>query len=693
MNRQKRWDIFFQQHKCPCFITDVKTFDLLYYNEEFAKLFDVTENAVGKNFYDVIPLEDIFMEDPMPDWSKVEFFESETYNKRLNIRFLLRATLLRDENEVFCEMRPFQHDVSTNFKFEDAMARCIEIYGQPLETITQSFMELFCNFYHCEQAYVYHLNYAGKHINCISQWNDNPQNHVAERLEELVDFDYFIEFIETKAEAGVIRLDKDTFDFTNDPHAKTIFDALKSDCITFCVVEDSNNNTIGIIGVNNQEDNKQFFDRRLITTISRFVATEITKVNLDENLLMSHYRDSLTGLFNRVGYARRIDQIMTEKPKTMGVISVNINGLRFINENAGIAKGDEHIKKSAKRLVDHFEIEFFRMSGDEFLGVAVNVEEEEFEDLAISLHIKMREENNYDFSFGHTWGQYDLDILKLSAEADLLMYINKQQYYSESKRNFDSVTDTTLFDLMTAIENDEFCVYLQPQVLLEDASLYGAEALIRRFDPKTNNMISPGLFIPFYEQKSVIRHLDMFVFESVCKLERKWLDLGKHIPISVNFSRVTLQEYGIVKSIKSVCDRYNVPYDIIVIEVTERAGMLSDNVATSLIQEFKEYGFTISLDDFGCAYSNIVTLAQIEVDEVKIDKSLVDYIISNKKNLVLVKNILSMCNELEGISTLAEGIEDEEQGKLLHKIGCRLGQGYFYSRPISIEEFTKIYID
>lgn len=115
-------------------------------------------------------------------------------------------------------------------------------------------------------------------------------------------------------------------------------------------------------------------------------------------------------------------------------------------------------------------------------------------------------------------------------------------------------------------------------------------------------------------------------------------------------------------------------------------------MATSLVEEFKNNGFRISLDDFGCAYSNIVTLAQIEFDEVKIDKSLVDDLITNPKNRVIVKNMLLMCHELENTHTLAEGIETKEQADYLRSVNCHLGQGYYYAKPMPNEEFFEKYI-
>ncbi len=411
-----------------------------------------------------------------------------------------------------------------------------------------------------------------------------------------------------------------------------------------------------------------------------------------EAMFELHHQDSLTGLYNRVGFTSVIGDTMKSPPETMGILSININGLKQINENAGISMGDNHIKSCADRLQQHFNYRFFRMSGDELLGIASDVEQEVFEEEVNQLHEAMHTGDNYDFSLGHAWGKGNYDLWKLMQEADTVMYINKQEYYASSNRKFDQVDDGILADLLSYLADDEFIVYLQPQVHLKDGSLYGAEALIRRFDKKNKKMVFPDQFIPQYEQKSIIRHVDLFVVKEVCKLLSQWNQQGKAVPISVNLSRVTLLEYGIVNSIAKICDEYQVPHKFLVIEVTERVGLIENNVASSLIQDFKALDFHISLDDFGCAYSNIVTLALIQVDEVKIDKSLVDHVTSNQKNHILVKNVLSMCNELEGTSTLAEGIEEEEQAKLLFELGCHLGQGYHFSRPIPVDEFQEKYM-
>lgn len=180
--------------------------------------------------------------------------------------------------------------------------------------------------------------------------------------------------------------------------------------------------------------------------------------------------------------------------------------------------------------------------------------------------------------------------------------------------------------------------------------------------------------------------------KQICDLLSQWKKINKAIPISVNLSRITLLEHGLVDTIAKICDKYHIPHELLIIEVTEQEGSIENDVIRTLVKEFKNQGFKVSLDDFGCAYSNIVTLAQVPVDEVKIDKSLVDKIVTHKKNNIIVKSILSMCNELDNIATVSEGIETQEQADILQQYNCTLGQGYLFSRPIPVEEFYERYI-
>ncbi len=691
MYNLKKWQIYFDNHKNPCFITEKDTFTCLYCNQEFYRVYQLTDEIIGRNFYDFVPIVENHIEGALPDWDKQDIYEAEVYNIRLNKRFFMRSVLDKSDHVVVCEMIPTEDDLEKNFPFEEAMTQCMEILEQPPEKILRSFMELLCQYYGSEAAYVYRFDEDTVKIQLIAEWTIAPEIVVVEEIGAVIDAASVIHLIVNDCKSPLIVGKKEDTEENIPATLVKMLEVFALDNLTMCKVENTENKAVGIVGLSNPRTDT-YFDRRLIHTISRFVAQDVMKKVVDSNLFHVKNRDVLTGLYNRSAYDIKVNDIKKEAPKKLGIISANINGLKNINNNLGNEHGDMHIKKSAQRIKEHFSYDTFRVSGDEIIVLAMDTDREEFEFRVSQLQEQLRVEKNYDFSMGSSWAEGKYDFVSLLREADNLMYINKQEYYSTGIRSFDSVSNVILRDLLEFLDNDEFMIYLQPQVYLKDGSLHGAEALIRRFDKKNKKMVFPDQFITLYEQSSVIRHVDLFVVDKVCKLLKEWGQKNKVLPISVNLSRVTLQEFGIVETIVEICDRYEVPHNLLVIEVTERVGLIENDVPSALVTDFIDHGFTISLDDFGCAYSNIVTLAQIELDEVKIDKSLVDNLTTNRKNHILVKNVLSMCEELEGMSTLAEGIEDETQSSLLHEMGCHLGQGYFYSRPMPVDEFVAQYI-
>ncbi len=672
MGDYRFWKVLFQNNKLPCYVRDIESEQILYANQEFYRFFDCGDEIIGRKFSEIVILDKEAIENIRNHLKPGGEYEYNFFHKSSKQALRGKGIVLQSGSEVFAEFEvllPQEND------FDVAMSRCLSILKLPEEEITHSLMELLCEYYSCESAFVNGVDEKNSQIQIEFQWSSDTS--VNEEVVDLVEEHklLLLDWIKERNEIGIIEADIEKEN--NSPVGQQILLDFDKKNVTVSTIEDNEGHITGIVGMNNRASGK--YDYRLLNLVNSFVAQGVNKTKMEKTLSEIKNIDSLTELFNREEYAKQMDLWKSTPPKSLGVVSVNVNGLKYVNDSIGISGGDVLIKNSAARLKEHFNFPFFRMSGDEFIGIAPEILEFSFESAVLSLHDKLRKEENFDFALGHAFGEGRFEISTLLHNAETMMYINKQEYYSKSNRSFDSVDDAILSDLLSYLADEEFMVYLQPQVRLVDGSLYGAEALIRRFDKKKEKMVFPDQFIPLYEQKSIIRHVDMFVVEEICKLLAKWK--GKEIPISVNLSRVTLQEYGIVDSIVKICDQYQVPHHLLVIEVTERVGLIENNVASELIRQFKDNGFNISLDDFGCAYSNIVTLAQIRVDEVKIDKSLVDNLTTNKSNHILVKNVLTMCNELDGASTLAEGIEDEEQATLLHQLGCHLGQGYFYARP------------
>ncbi len=584
-------------------------------------------------------------------------------------------------------------DSHTRLTFEDAITKCITILHQEEDTIIPSLLELLGIFYSADKAHFYRIDHETSTINCEHIWRTNDSIEVSHDLTSKIDFAETLTWFESRNEMGMVDGDYNLKSCPANSAANHILQALHLDNIVLSILDVESDTgeriPVAMVGVSNRKETTM--DYRLLQVISKFGELKISESVLNASIQQIQQFDVLTGFHRRSFYQQKFDELEANHPTTVGIIYGKVNGLKEINAELGLTRGDSRIKHASEVLKKHFDIDFYRISGDEFIGFYADISKEDFEKQIDQLHKYMTHFSDSSFTLGHAWSQGRYKLMDAIQNADRNMYVNKQKYYNNHRQTTD-ISSSTLSSLFSFLETEEFLVYLQPQFNLRDNTLHGAEALVRRFDKVNNRMIFPDQFIPLYERKLVIRHIDIFVVQQICKLLSEWKKMQKAIPISVNLSRITLLEHGIVDTISQICDSYGIPHELLVIEVTEQEGSIENDVICTLVQEFKLQGFKVSLDDFGCAYSNIVTLAQVPVDEVKIDKSLVDKLVTNKKNNVIVKNILSMCNELDNVTTLSEGIETREQANILRAFNCTLGQGYLYSRPIPIDEFYERYI-
>ena len=248
--------------------------------------------------------------------------------------------------------------------------------------------------------------------------------------------------------------------------------------------------------------------------------------------------------------------------------------------------------------------------------------------------------------------------------------------------------------LDTAIVNDEFLVYLQPKFDLNKEQLQGAEALVR-WNYKKKEMLTPNRFIPFFEKDSSVGKIDEIVLKKVCQALARWIKMGKKVcPFSVNLSRKVLYSKNLLDHVTEIIDSYNIPHNLIDFELTESATYDDSKQMIQILNNIRECGFKISMDDFGTGYSSLSMLTQMPLDTLKIDKSFVDNVGTSKEkesDIVVIKHIISLAKELNFIC-LAEGAEEKSQIDKLKELGCEVVQGYYYSKPMPIEEFEEKYL-
>ncbi|WP_373264825.1 putative bifunctional diguanylate cyclase/phosphodiesterase [Hungatella hathewayi] len=241
-----------------------------------------------------------------------------------------------------------------------------------------------------------------------------------------------------------------------------------------------------------------------------------------------------------------------------------------------------------------------------------------------------------------------------------------------------------------ALEKEQFVVYLQPKQSLRDQSIAGAEALVRWLDPE-RGLIPPNDFIPLFEKNMFVVTLDLYVFERVCALLRKWIDHGeKPVPVSVNMSRAHLLDRDFLNTYEEIRERYDVPADLLEIELTETLVFENPDVLMQIIDAFHRCGYHCSMDDFGSGYSSLNVLKDIDIDSIKLDQAFFgSEKMDNPRERDVITSVIELAAKLN-MTTVAEGVETDAQKEFLKGTTCDLLQGYIFSRPVPQEEFERM---
>lgn len=542
------------------------------------------------------------------------------------------------------------------------------------------------SYFDADKAYILEVNEDEQSGNvvyecadrCVEKYKDNPVYK---------DMDFLPPFEEAyKSKEPIIIHD---IAFLNDAYEHEMLDARGINSL-YVVPFLISGRVIGFVAVENVKANEN--DVNLLFVLSYLVVSEITKSRLEANEKFLKYRDSLTGAYNRKGFARWIRTFKGEAVSTLGIVSADINGLKHINEEYGNDYGDRLIQSIARKFTKHFGAEsVFRFSGDEFLVVCIDYTYDSFMEKVKDIIAEMDEDTPGSVSCGYTWANKDIDIKKLISHAEELVLLAKRKYYQDNEQSSKHSSPEIMANLLRAINNGEYQMYLQPKAKMSTGEICGAEALVRMHHPK-EGVIYPGKFIPLLEKHNLVRYIDLFIFEEVLKVLDRWKKEGrKLVTISLNFSRTTLLEADLLSNMKKIQKKYDVDKKYVEIEITETVGDIEIEVIRGICDEIVKQGYRLSLDDFGSKYSSLYVLTAMKFDMVKIDKTLVNEVIGNEDNRTLLKGIFSICKNL-GMECIAEGVETQQQFDMLGQLGCTYAQGYLFNKPIEWREFEKKYI-
>ena len=384
-------------------------------------------------------------------------------------------------------------------------------------------------------------------------------------------------------------------------------------------------------------------------------------------------------------------------------VRFNLKRFSVVNQHIGRESGSLVMKKFIGYISDLLDDEnesVCRIGGDNFITLIKSYKLQNVLKILSGSGVTYDEKRNERIYISATVGVYIIqnndtvilptDIMdrvslayalaKNSAKIDIAYF--DDMLLARSKRNNDITVS-----FPKALEEREFLVYYQPKVAINGRHVAGAEALCRWMH--NGQLVSPGEFIPVLEQGRDICKLDFYMLDAVCKDIRRWLDSGKEVVrISVNLSRRHLSDMDLLKHIVDIVDRNNVPHEYIEIELTETTTDVEFKDLKRTIGGLQKTGISTSVDDFGVGYSSLNLIKEIPWDVLKLDRSLLPT--ENDENplqkIVMFKYIVAMAQEM-GLECISEGVETKEQLQLLADNNCNLAQGFYFDRPLPVEEF------
>ena len=268
-------------------------------------------------------------------------------------------------------------------------------------------------------------------------------------------------------------------------------------------------------------------------------------------------------------------------------------------------------------------------------------------------------------------------------------YMTRYAYYDENMRELLLEEQTILRDMDFALEENQFCIYLQPIYSLKADKPVSAEALVRWIHP-TKGVLSPGRYIPLFERNGFIVQLDRFVWECACKFLHARQEKGLPIvPISVNVSRLNFYNDDFFDTIVRLLRKYHLEPWMLKLEITESAYTDNPYQLLNVMKKFQNYGIKILMDDFGSGYSSLNMLKNVIVDTLKVDMNFVQDLENSKRAAAIVEAVVQLAKNIH-MGVIIEGVETKAQIDFLESIGCDLIQGYYFSKPVPEEEFVKL---
>lgn len=423
--------------------------------------------------------------------------------------------------------------------------------------------------------------------------------------------------------------------------------------------------------------------------------------NLNTQGIKGHdHTDELTGLYNINGVLYHL-QVNDEYRSSAGTVIIYLNVMNFksFNQRYGFAGGNEFLRGLADEIRNIFPGELIaRIGGDQFIIIAKKLDDETIVDKLKILRdtsakyekgLKMRLKAGINISKGDEDDPVVLiDRAKIACDHIIKVYDKDYNFYDEELDRKNELRQYVIDNFEEAFKKKYFRVYYQKEVRAITGKICGFEALARWQDP-VKGIISPLVFVEVLESVHLVHKLDICIIDMVCSDLRVDIDSGCCVePVSVNLSQLDFELCDILSEIDKCREKYDIPTDLLHIEITESAIASGSDFLGQQIKRFRDAGYEVWMDDFGSGYSSFNNLKNYDFDVLKIDMDFLRSFDTNKKSRVILATIVNMAKEL-GIHTLAEGVETQEQYEFLKMIGCEKLQGYLFGKPVPTDEFDR----
>lgn len=431
---------------------------------------------------------------------------------------------------------------------------------------------------------------------------------------------------------------------------------------------------------------------RMNVVVCALDAEEIYRLQLAQNVT----NDRTPAMFINVA-----NEIIKKNPRgKYALVQFDVARFKAINEMYGEAFGDEILNYfiESLKVICNKEQLFVRLTADVFMVLVSYETKQDILDFieTVNTNLLGYKDVAYRLVFGvglvedvkerlRKYGD-QAALARQSIKGNALTYV---AFYEEGMKNT-ILTGKYVEDHMEqALINHEFVMYLQPKYSIQSGRMVGAEALVRWIRPD-KGIVSPADFIPLFEKNGFVTKMDAYIWEEACKTIRSWIDEGlEPLPISVNVSRLHLNDSHFIEVLNHLVEAYRIPKKYLEIEITETA---ENSGLSEGIRLLKENGYTLLMDDFGSGYSSLNTLKDTQFDVIKIDRGFLQDFIGSERGQKIVEHTIQMTKSI-GLDMVAEGVETKEQALFLMDCGCDIAQGFYYARPMAVEDFNKLRLD